>query len=530
MGSGIKMSILLFSFALISAISIEEVPENKNVYVKTAVIIDKKSVEYKLGDLNIIEPLYIILPKNSRESFSGPPENNDGKRKLLENYEHINSRRLLKKANLSKKSPASVVAQSSNTKTSVNPSNNFKIFIACDNEFNLYVNGNKIGSGNTWTKTYEFNTDVKTDDVIAIDGIDKGGVAGFIGFFNGKITKPSEWKCSTQKSDNWNKNEFDDSQWNIATSYGKNNGNNIWMSVGNGPRPNIPDNAEWLWTNNNNNHDRIYCRFFYNEKKNNDEKNDDDEKKKNDEKINELINDMKENHNISSNRIKTLKLNVLKLINDEREKMQTELFDSKKVISLTNDDIEKLKQKYTDNMNVYHELNETITKLEYKIKKHYEQMESDSKYLSVLEKIKPSFLETLKSYSKITIDVKDMIINNIIDGHDKEYMLRVLYEMNEKTSNMTSVLSTEFIKHYEKYKNQFNIDKDEYDKEYKELSVFKEKYDNQRILKDRLFKDYTNALDILNKLQDTYNMDEEDIKSFNELSIFIKNIFDYKKC
>jgi hypothetical protein len=30
--------------------------------------------------------------------------------------------------------------------------------------------------------------------------------------------------------------------------------------VGGGSRPNIPADAEWLWTNNNNNHDRVYCR------------------------------------------------------------------------------------------------------------------------------------------------------------------------------------------------------------------------------------------------------------------------------
>jgi hypothetical protein len=136
--------------------------------------------------------------------------------------------------------------------------------MTCDNEFDLYVNGEKVGKGDTWTTTYEFNTVVNAGDVIAIDGVDKGGPAGFIGVFNGKITKPSEWKCSTQKSDNWNKNKFDDSKWSLATSYGKNNGQNIWMTVGKGSRPNIPSDAEWLWTNDNNNHDRVYCRFFYN--------------------------------------------------------------------------------------------------------------------------------------------------------------------------------------------------------------------------------------------------------------------------
>jgi hypothetical protein len=138
--------------------------------------------------------------------------------------------------------------------------------MTCDNEFDLFVNGNKIGSGDTWTRTYEFNTLIHPGDVIAIDGVDKGGPAAFIGVFNDKITKPSDWKCSTKKMDNWNKNSFDDSSWSKATSYGKNNEQNIWMSVGRGARPNIPANAEWLWTSNNGDHDRVFCRFFYNGK------------------------------------------------------------------------------------------------------------------------------------------------------------------------------------------------------------------------------------------------------------------------
>ena len=58
----------------------------------------------------------------------------------------------------------------------------------------------------------------------------------------------------------WTKNNFDDSSWTKATSYGKNTDNNIWRSVGKGSRPNIPADAEWLWTSDNNNHNRVFCR------------------------------------------------------------------------------------------------------------------------------------------------------------------------------------------------------------------------------------------------------------------------------
>ena len=247
-------------------------------------------------------------------------------------------------------------------------------------------------------------------------------------------------------------------------------------------------------------------------------------------KVKQLLDDMKKTHTISSKKISSLKVNVLKLINDEQKKLESELSDSKKVVLLTSGDVEKLKAKYNDKINEYRALNETITKLVKVMKQHYQQMESDSKYLLLLEKIKPSFLSTLQSFGKTALDVKNTIVSNIIEGGDKEYMLRILYDMTDKTNNSTSVLSSEFIKHYEKYKKRVGVDKDEYDKEYKELSIFKEKYISQRKLKNLLLKDYKNALNILKKLQINYNFDEEDIKSFNQLNNFIKNIFDYKKC
>ena len=134
------------------------------------------------------------------------------------------------------------------------------IFMTCDNEFDLYINGKKIGKGDTWTTTYKFITTIKQGDVIAIDGVDKGGPAAFIGIFGDKLTKANDWRCSTKETAGWTNNNFDDSSWSKATSYGKNTDNNIWKSVGRGQRPNIPAEAEWLWTSDNNNHNRVYCR------------------------------------------------------------------------------------------------------------------------------------------------------------------------------------------------------------------------------------------------------------------------------
>jgi len=140
---------------------------------------------------------------------------------------------------------------------------NMNIFLSVDNSFELFVNGKKVCSGDNWQKTYQCQTTILPGDVIALDGRDAGGPAAFIGVFNGVPTKPSDWRCkdTTSPGEGWNRNSFDDASWPQAVSYSRNDANNIWRRVGGGPRPNIPGDAQWLWTNNNENHDRVFCRY-----------------------------------------------------------------------------------------------------------------------------------------------------------------------------------------------------------------------------------------------------------------------------
>ena len=50
--------------------------------------------------------------------------------------------------------------------------------MTCDNVFDLFVNGVKVGSGDTWTTTYHFNPSVKPGDVItAVNGKTVGNVS-----------------------------------------------------------------------------------------------------------------------------------------------------------------------------------------------------------------------------------------------------------------------------------------------------------------------------------------------------------------
>jgi hypothetical protein len=164
------------------------------------------------------------------------------------------------------------------------------------------------------------------------------------------------------------------------------------------------------------------------------------------------------------------------------------------------------------------------------MKQHYKQMLSDAKYLLLLDKIKPNFLQTLSVFNQQVRSIKDTIQVNIVEGDDKAIMLRIIYEMNEKTTNYTSVLSKEFINHYEKYKKRAGLDKAEYDKEYNELNILKTKYEAERKLRDNYLAEYENAMKILKKLQSNYNVESEDIQSFQQLAVFIENIFHNSKC
>jgi hypothetical protein len=855
------------------------------------------------------------------------------------------------------------------------PAKNFPIFVTCDNQFDLYVNGVKVGSGNTWTTTYQFTPLVKPGDVIAIDGVDVGGPAAFIGVFDGKVTKASDWKCSLKEESGWTKNEFNDASWSKAVSYGRNQDSNIWRSVGGGSRPNIPGDAEWLWTNNNENHNRVYCRyrpipaqptvsqvvapkavttttiaptfkissvlndwiktpagqsannfcislgiqnnadvysgcledmrvtkseaiakesaltamefaskdkeafpskrfcvaagdphctnydgdFFHIQEqgiytiatsrdglfeiqekivKNGankvgvpscivgalvrykqitievdvsnfkklrvngievDLKQDDTIKyggvtirygkqniewrgekvsklglkmntpegfgvlieggycgvletsvptsyygkmggicgngdgvknnadyfapngvvmdvkrgtknwemsgyngptsplskwqlawkptgsncyfakecepspqlpqqvsiktipvaapvvapvaapkvvpvvapvaapkvapvvtpvsapkvapvvapvaapkvapvvapvvapkvapvvapvaepkstpvaapkatpvvapkvipvsapvatpkvipvaapvatpkatpvaapkvtpvttpkptpvtslKKDEDKLKKLLKDSKDTHGFSRDKLQKLKKNIEKLIGDEKKNKEAELSEFQKTILFSEDDLKKLNKKYDEKVAGLLALNTSITKLQLTMQQHYKQMLSDAKYLLLLDKIKPNYLKTLTSLNEQVGTIKDTIKTNIVEGNDKAHMLKIIYEMNDKTTNYTSVLTKEFINHYNKYKQKAGLDKAEYDNEYKKLEIFNKKYQDERKIRDSYFKEYENAKKILKQLQSNYKMEADDIDSFKKLEEFIEKVF-----
>ena len=159
----------------------------------------------------------------------------------------------------------------------------YPIHVACECMFTLYVDGKYVAEGNKenyvsyglitqWNDTKKYYPVIYENEpkIIAFNGV--GGQYpvfpnGFImDMNNGKdYTKYNEWRCkdfskTVEKSPsvNWFSFDYDDSDWDVSTSYGANYQNNSYQ-IFETPRDSISLNAEWLWTKDNT-VSNVYCR------------------------------------------------------------------------------------------------------------------------------------------------------------------------------------------------------------------------------------------------------------------------------
>lgn len=136
---------------------------------------------------------------------------------------------------------------------------NISISINCDNHCHVYINGMYQIENYDWSHSSVSNTTINIDnDVIGVSLMSWSGLCAFrsvIDVINSNkrySTNAINWKCINSKPfDNWNTNDYDDSQWPSATSYG--NGSDIWGDLD-------LYGAEWISSNDiaNNN---VLCRY-----------------------------------------------------------------------------------------------------------------------------------------------------------------------------------------------------------------------------------------------------------------------------
>ena len=414
------------------------------------------------------------------------------------------------------------------------------IYMTCDNVFDLYVNGNNVGSGDTWTTTYHFSTVVKPGDVIALDGVDKGGPAAFIGVFGGKVTKPSEWKCSTKNAPGWNTNNFDDSSWSNAVSYGRNQDGNVWRSVGGGSRPNIPGDAEWLWTNNNENHDRVYCRYF-------------PVKPaapapapaapapapapaapapaapaaaKKQSAIDEIVASNKKT-NTKLTKFQEKLVTLMKETSDEQQKVETENRNNYNGVSVT---LQNEQLRLESSRLTMKKLYDETANLNATIQTHYKKLIADTDYLQSLDAMRPAFLKSLGELASHIQAVKTTVDKKIVKDEYKEEMMTLLTGIHFNTHNISGYIATAFINHYNKYKNLIQKETADYSSEVKKLTILSNEYKVQVQKTVDIEKERVRLQDILSKLKETLSLSVTQREEFDLLVKEVVSIFDKKRC
>ena len=413
------------------------------------------------------------------------------------------------------------------------------IYMTCDNVFDLYVNGNKVGSGDTWTTTYHFSTVVKPGDVIALDGVDKGGPAAFIGVFGGKVTKSSEWKCSTKNAPGWTTNNFDDSSWSNAVSYSRNQDSNVWRSVGGSSRPNIPGDAEWLWTNNNENHDRVYCRYFPVKpapapapvvaasasrsvpapapaaatvtKQN---------------AIDEIVASNKKT-DTKLTKFQEKLVTLMKETSDEQQKVETENRNNYNGVSVT---LQNEQLRLESSRLTMKKLYDETEKLNATIQTHYKKLIADTNYLQTLDEMRPAFLKSLGELASHIQAVKSTVDTKIVKDEYKDEMMTLLTGIHFNTHNISGYVATAFVNHYNKYKNLIQKETADYSSEVKKLTILSNEYKVQVQKTADIEKERVRLQDILAKLKETLTLSVTQREEFDLLVKEVVSIFDKKRC
>jgi hypothetical protein len=429
--------------------------------------------------------------------------------------------------------------------------------MTCDNEFDLYVAGKKVGRGDSWTTTYEFSPIVKAGDVIAMDGVDRGGPAAFIGVFNGKSTKSDDWKCTTGKFSNWNENSFDDSAWPRAVSFSRNQDNNIWRSVGGGSRPKIPADAEWLWTSDNNNHNRVYCRYTPIKVDAAKAKAAADAAKAkaaadaakakaaaDAAKAKAAADaakakaaaaaDAKAAADAAPSRddvignVNNMHTRVVAIIHETHTLQKREIEQNKRNVNFSQNDLDKITMKQDDEQKQLLRLQASIVQVNQSIARHYSQMTADSLYLQKLELIKPQFLQTLDATNANFVALSAHVSKLVNDEH-KKAMHKILSRAQNQTVYDTRDLAQAFLAHYEKYKHVLRTDSAAYAQDVSNLKDLNQRYASGQTVFSGLKAEVARLRDLVAALKKSVSASEADAAMFSQLEQIISAILSSKK-
>jgi len=142
------------------------------------------------------------------------------------------------------------------------------ITISADDAYDLYVNGELIGSGDAWktAETYAIQS-ISGKNVIAVKGYDTGGVVSglvaYIEFAGNVYVTSSMWKISTTDQSGWESILFDDATWQNAHEIGEYGQTEPWAGYGNVSGMPEGKGIMWIWANDANGVSPLYFRFTF---------------------------------------------------------------------------------------------------------------------------------------------------------------------------------------------------------------------------------------------------------------------------
>ena len=207
-----------------------------------------------------------------------------------------------------------------------------------------------------------------------------------------------------------------------------------------------------------------------------------------------------------------------KTMMDDMKKKQREQFEADgKILSETNNKASRGYVNYKKIINNSKQIMGQIEMLNITLRHHHKVIAQESDYLSKLEKFKPKFLFSLDNIKAHVTNIKNDIHSTIVDGNDKKGLLSILEEVRSSTDKSASLLAKAFLDHYDKYSKQLKMDKNRYDDELKRMGFLRTTYNNYVKESTTLWKEYSDILEIANKLKTSMKFSKDDEESFNEL-------------
>jgi putative membrane-bound dehydrogenase-like protein len=113
------------------------------------------------------------------------------------------------------------------------PPESGEVHVSCDDSYELFVNGQRVGTGTNWKKMNVYNVTkylVEGENVVAIKGANtEGGTAALAARVlvkekgNTQVTYSSDktWRTSLKEFPGWQKARYEDKAWLAAQSFGK---------------------------------------------------------------------------------------------------------------------------------------------------------------------------------------------------------------------------------------------------------------------------------------------------------------------